>query len=379
MEGVFFDTNDFELNQSAKNILGKGSFGTVYVILRKNDNQQFAIKIINTSENFNGREQMLFMRESLILHNLSHNAIVKFIGINFQSFENPNVFEPSIITEYLPKGSLEKILKQEHLNNTNAKWTPTQKYITLLGIVHAMKYLHKKGIIHRDLKPENILVDDDLNPKLCDFGLSRCFPHSLTKTEKMIMTGNVGTPLYMAPEIIEGCELYGPGVDVYSFGILALEIVSGKEPYSELGKSLNAFSLGMKVVNGYRPLIDDSVSEKMKKLILNCLSGNPDDRPSFDQIFELISNDFSYFNEKVDEEKINNYIKILQNSDIDCVHDKKESLFQMRKNEEKMQKNNEGYINIIKELAKNVDNLQDVDIDGILKILFFWHCFTFGL
>ena len=78
-----------------------------------------------------------------------------------------------------------------------------------------MKYLHEHGIIHRDLKPENILIDKNYYPKICDFGLARCFPLSLTNSYKMTMTGQIGTPLYMAPELLmEEAGHYGPEVDV---------------------------------------------------------------------------------------------------------------------------------------------------------------------
>ena len=101
-------------------------------------------------------------------------------------------------------------------------WSPTKKYICLLGISDAMRFLHKCGIIHRDLKPQNILVDSNFYPKVCDCGLSRCFS----------MTGQIGTPLYMSPEMFEDEEHFGPAVDVYAFAILAYEIVTGKEPFA---------------------------------------------------------------------------------------------------------------------------------------------------
>lgn len=83
-EGAFFNTNDFELTGKE---LGKGSFGRVYLVKKLSDNTNYAVKIIKTENGFNGHEQMLFMRESLILHKLHHPSIIKFIGINLQSFE----------------------------------------------------------------------------------------------------------------------------------------------------------------------------------------------------------------------------------------------------------------------------------------------------
>ncbi|KAK8838287.1 hypothetical protein M9Y10_035710 [Tritrichomonas musculus] len=110
------------------------------------------------------------------------------------------------------------------MNIADNNWSPTKKYIYLLGISDAMRFLHKSGILHRDLKPQNILVD---------FGLSKCFANSLTNSMQFSMTGQIGTPLYMAPEMFEDEEHFGPAVDVYAFALLAYEIVTGKEPFSE--------------------------------------------------------------------------------------------------------------------------------------------------
>lgn len=74
-------------------------------------------------------------------------------------------------TEYLKNGSLKKILDKEKLSTADLNWTPTKKYICLLGICDAMRYLHENQIIHRDLKPQNILIDSDYYPRVCD---SRC-------------------------------------------------------------------------------------------------------------------------------------------------------------------------------------------------------------
>ena len=131
----------------------------------------------------------------------------------------------------------------------------------LLGIVDAMRYLHKHGILHRDLKPQNILIDSNYYPRICDFGLSRCFSESLTKSMQLSMTGKIGTPLYMAPELIddnddddkEDVGHYSSSIDVYAFAILAYEIVTGIEPFSKGGKSASLKVFLKKISNGSRP------------------------------------------------------------------------------------------------------------------------------
>lgn len=103
IEGVFFNTTDYELQ---KEKLGEGSFGTVYIAKNIVDN-------IHSKDGFNGHQQMLFLRESLKLNKLSHPSILKFKGVNFQSFTNPNLLQPVIITEYLSHGSLKDNLNKE--------------------------------------------------------------------------------------------------------------------------------------------------------------------------------------------------------------------------------------------------------------------------
>lgn len=362
LESAFYNTADYEISQIP---IGQGAFGTVYIAENRKDHQKYACKIINIGENFNGHDQMLFMRESLILQKLDHPSIVKFYGINFQSFQNSTIFGPSIITEYLRHGSLKDILNSERNSIADCDWTPTKKYICLIGIANAMRYLHQKGILHRDLKPENILIDENYYPRVSDFGLSRCFSKILTNSMKLTMTGKIGTPMYMAPELLRGEERYGASIDVYAFGILAYEIATGIEPYSELGK-ISSASLGIKIMNGYRPKIGNEVSGKMKDLILKCLSENDEERPSFDEIFSLLSNDFDYSLETVDEDEINEYIENLS------FESKPSSISNNDKQEDDAKvdqsKERKCYEKMIESLLEKVDNIDDIEIDGIFLI-----------
>lgn len=307
-EGAFYNTVDFNLTNKK---LGEGGFGRVYVIQSVKDNRNYAVKIINTDQGFDGTQQMQLMRESMILHQLHHPCIVRFYGINFQSLITPGKLEPSIITEYLPNGSLKSLLDKEKNSLADDNWTPTKRYISLIGIASAMRYLHANNIIHRDLKPQNILIDSDYYPRVCDFGLSRCLPDSLTKSTEVSMTKEVGTPLYMAPELLQGDSHYDPSVDVYAFAILAYEIVTGKNPYHELGK-VTPFKLANKVMRGYRPKFDNNITKKMKNLLSRCWNENISERPSFDEIYKLLTTDFSFFEEDVDEDEINQYIEDIE-------------------------------------------------------------------
>lgn len=305
-EGVFFNTYDYKIDKEKK--IGEGSFGIVYEATCLNDNKKYAVKIIKTDNKFNGNEQMTFMRESMILHKLSHPSILNFIGINFQSFDDNYDFEPSIITEYLSNGSLHSILAKEKKGKKNPKWNSTKKYKCLLGIADAMRYLHKQGILHLDLKPLNILIDDDFNPKIGDFGLSKCFPESFTKSVKMTIKNIEGSPLYMAPEMLDDDKHFGYAVDVYAFGLIAYQIVTENEPFYELGEEINIFQIINAIQSDFKHTFPQKVPIKTKNLIEKCISKNPKDRPSFDEIFSILSNDLSFLGQKVDEHEINSYI-----------------------------------------------------------------------
>lgn len=325
----------------------------------------YAAKIINIDEKYDGHEEMLFLRESLIMYKLDHPSIVKFVGSNFKSFRDPSIFEPTIITEYLEHGSLKDNLNKEKRSISDSEWTPTKKYISLIGISDAMRYLHEHGIVHQDLKPENILVDNLYYPRVCDFGLSRCFSESFSKSLKLTMTGEKGTPLYMAPELLRGDEHYDPSVDVYAFSILTYEIVSNKEPYFELGEKVTPYTFMDKVIKGYRPKRVPGITDKMWNLLCRCWSGEAKERPTFEYIFNELSKDRSYFSEFFDEKEFNEYLDVLKES---CEKDMKKSsslskeadgLIQKLKEEnDKFKKKNDENEATIEKLKKEVRSLK---------------------
>ncbi|KAK8845711.1 phosphopyruvate hydratase [Tritrichomonas musculus] len=174
-----------------------------------------------------------------------------------------------------------------------------------------MRYLHENGIAHRDLKPENILIDSYLYPHVSDFGLSKCFPDSLTKSYKLTISGQIGTPLYMAPELLtDDSDHHGPGIDVYAFSLIAYEILTGKRPYYELGQ-VSIYPFIQKVVRGYRPKFEKCINEKMRDLISKCWSQKVEERPSFEEIYEKLTTDFSYFEDSFDREEVQHYVNKL--------------------------------------------------------------------
>jgi serine/threonine protein kinase len=148
--------------------------------------------------------------------------------------------------------------------------------MTIVELVKGMKFIHSQNLIHGDLKPTNILIDDDHNIKISDFGTSRVFERDVTMM-------NAGTPLYMSPETADGH--YDNKIDVYSFGIVVYEIVTGNGLFSDEG---NKTRLYLDMQNGKRPDIPKEVLPFTRELISKCWSQESSKRPSFNEIWTLL-------------------------------------------------------------------------------------------
>ena len=151
-----------------------------------------------------------------------------------------------------------------------------------------MSYLHFKNIIHRDLKPENILLDENYYPQISDFGTAFMFndEEKRKKQEKEI----VGTVIYSAPEIFIEEKPYTNKVDVYSFAIIAYELLTGEPPFKDLG-NINKRKFVKKIQKGFRPDISKIEDEWMKIFLQRCWSPDSTERPTFDDIFDFLMND----------------------------------------------------------------------------------------
>ncbi|KAL2327863.1 hypothetical protein Fmac_021290 [Flemingia macrophylla] len=201
-------------NLSIKNKIGKGGFGPVYKG-RLVSGQEIAVKKLSRTSRQGMRE---FKNEVKLIVKLQHRNLVKLIGCCVQEQDRMLVYE------YMTNGSLDQLI----FDNTKSKlldW-PT-RFNIICGVARGLLYLHQDSrlrIIHRDLKASNVLLDNLLNPKISDFGIARIFGGDQTEgnTERV-----VGTYGYMAPEYAAD-GLFSVKSDVFSFGILLLEIISGK-------------------------------------------------------------------------------------------------------------------------------------------------------
>ena len=312
----------FELNikyfKKGKKI-GGGGFGAVFLAQEKSNKRIFAAKILKYDEKDKLSKKMIY-REIKIMMFANHPAIIKFFGYSNSDFENAN--NVTILMEYAKNGSLAGVIQKIQNEEILDYYTNTNKQIILAGVAGAMKYLHDCNIIHRDLKPGNVLLNENYEPKITDFGLSKCFQQD--KSNEQTIFG--GTLEYIAPEIHKG-DPFGRKADVYAFAILMYQVVTNSIPCPELynGKLTDFQFVELVVYNGYRPKFDPKkpIKKSLKKLIEKCWSQNPDERPSFQQIFKKLtrydeSKDDCFFDD-VDYDRFNEYIKSITTID-DPIH-----------------------------------------------------------
>lgn len=282
-----------------------GNFGVIYLIEEKATNKKYAAKV-NILDVEDKDYTKCVLREIKILANVNLPTIIGFQGYSLSDFDDkPNI---TILLDYVENGSLVDVLAAE---NSKTMLDNTKRQIILAGIAHGMMTLHSLNIIHRDLKPGNILIDDNLYPRITDFGMSKYFDPN--NPNQQSTWG--GTPFYEAPEIWKG-EDYDTSVDVYAFGLLMYEVVTGIPPFSELGNINKARFRTRIVKNQYRPPFETPIKESIKEIIEKCWSNNPFERPTFEELYNALSLSKSkqYSLEGVDFKKFQKYIDYINSS-----------------------------------------------------------------
>ncbi|KAK6934351.1 S-locus glycoprotein domain [Dillenia turbinata] len=327
----------FDFAESQK--IGQGGFGPVYKA-QLPSGQEIAVKRLCQYSRQGLNE---FKNEVILISKLQHRNLVRLLGCCIQNEER------ILIYEYLPKGSLDSyifgshfspsysffllffsflcfslsLLSEKHLRNHNSPLhddLPIDTRITLadtkrasllnwekrfgiiLGIARGLLYIHRDSrltIIHRDLKASNILLDIDLNPKISDFGMARAFQGESMEDKTRRVVGTFG---YMSPEYaIDG--LFSIKSDVFSFGVLLLEIISGRRnrgfchpdhEHSLLGHAWSLFigDLALELVDA--KMVDIISSIQVLRCIhvgLLCVQCHPRDRPTMSSVLSMLESD----------------------------------------------------------------------------------------
>jgi serine/threonine protein kinase len=269
---LLYDPRDYGLDGEIES-LGNGGFGVVVKCTDKRNGKTCALKL-SKEDDFDIQQQKYFLREVCAFAAINHPAAVKIVGYSLP-YEG---IGPAILLDLVPGGDLKEKMEAEE----NSWLDDTEKMILIAGITSIVAHFHSNGLIHRDIKPANILLDENLEPKLSDFGLARSF------NEKSDIIGTeAGTNRYMAPEAFTGC-VPSPALDIYSLGILMYEIIVGSHPYDMIEEKGN---LMINLIRGSRPSIPSFVPAPLAEIITKAWSSNPEERLSAHEILQCLGND----------------------------------------------------------------------------------------
>lgn len=247
------DLKDYRLGEC----LGRGAFGSVYKAFNWGTGEAVAVKKIKLGD-LPKSELRMIEAEIDLLKNLNHDNIVKYLGF-VKSSDCLN-----IILEYCENGSLHSICK------SYGKFPENLVGVYMGQILLGLQYLHDQGVIHRDIKGANILTTKDGKVKLADFGVSTSTFAGADKEAQV-----VGTPYWMAPEII---QLSGatPASDIWSLGCTVIELLEGKPPYYKLAPMPALFA----IVNDDHPPLPEGVSPAARDFLMQCFQKDPNLRVS---------------------------------------------------------------------------------------------------
>ncbi|CAL4964713.1 unnamed protein product [Urochloa decumbens] len=270
-------TNGF----SEANLLGKGSFGVVYKCTFYDEETIAAVKVFNLQQSGSARS---FVAECETLRRIRHHCLVKVITC-CSSIDHLGQEFKALIFEFMPNGSLNAWLHptsgMPDLTNTLSL---EQRLDIAVDVMDALDYLHnhcQTPIVHCDLKPSNILLAEDMSARVGDFGISRILPESACRTlqNSNSTTGIRGSIGYVAPEYGEGSAVSTIG-DVYSLGILLLEMFTGRNPTDDMFREVDLHQYSKQALSERILDITDStiwLHEESKAIIIrgrikNCLA-----------------------------------------------------------------------------------------------------------
>ena len=259
---------------------GRGTYGIVYLVKDKTTKSNYAMKIFKEKTPDNQTEIEILEKISKLKNKNIINLIEYGEGlININSTEENKQY---IILDYASKGELFNYI---YSTSNGLK----EKYAKLIfsKILKGVEALHKAGFCHRDLKMQNILLDEFYNPKICDFGYA-------TEIQGKDGSGKLneflGTENYAAPEIFLGSPYDGIKVDIFSLGVILLNLVTKKIGFLKSSKSDPYYKyISARLYKLYWKKVKNQIgeiSDELKDLYIKMVSFNPDERPTIDEIFK---------------------------------------------------------------------------------------------
>ncbi|XP_076887711.1 G-type lectin S-receptor-like serine/threonine-protein kinase At4g03230 [Bidens hawaiensis] len=286
LEAIIEATNNF----SEKNRLGQGGFGPVYKG-KLPGGEEIAVKRLSS---LSGQGLQQFKNEVTLIAKLQHRNLVRLLGYCIKGEEK------MLLNEYMPNTSLDKFIFDQ---TRSASLNSEMRFNIIMGIARGLNYLHHDSrlrIIHRDLKASNILLDEDMNPKISDFGLAKIVKGKDIKDVTRSIFGTFG---YMSPEdALDG--LFSIKSDVFSFGVVLLEIINGnRNAAAQFQNHISLLGHAWSLWIEDRPfeLLDQILtkscdSSEVLKCIsvgLLCVQGDPDDRPTMTNVIKMLGGDMA--------------------------------------------------------------------------------------
>ncbi|XP_035548846.1 LEAF RUST 10 DISEASE-RESISTANCE LOCUS RECEPTOR-LIKE PROTEIN KINASE-like 2.5 isoform X3 [Juglans regia] len=267
--------------------LGEGGFGTVFKGTLRSG-RLVAVKMLSQSK-ANGQD---FISEVATIGRIHHVNIVQLIGFCVHGSKR------ALIYEFMPNGSLNKHIFSSEANILNYEKT----YDIALGVARGIEYLHQgcdMQILHFDIKPHNILLDENLKPKVSDFGLAKLYP---VEDSIVPLTRARGTFGYMAPEMLyKNIGGVSYKADVYSFGMLLMEMVSRRKNLHASTEHLSQIYFPTWIYDqfhdGKNIEVEDATEDerklckKMMIVALWCIQLKPSDRPSMMEVIKMLEGD----------------------------------------------------------------------------------------
>lgn len=250
-------TDDVNLNHfRLLRVVGKGAFGKVRIVERKDTGLTFALKYIRKDEVIRSESVRNIIRERRMLEHLNHPFICN-LRYSFQDIEYMY-----LVVDLMNGGDL-----RFHISRKSFTEDAVRFWIAELGC--ALRYIHKQGIIHRDVKPDNVLLDSEGHIHLADFNVASDF------SPKRLLTSKSGTLAYLAPEVYKG-QGYSSGVDWWSLGVLFYECIYNKRPFE--GSTSTALSAQISLASPKYPITSPPVSMLCLHAISSALEPDPERR-----------------------------------------------------------------------------------------------------